>query len=187
VGDPRKIGLFDQVPDVVATIGVSDGLMLGGTGKSRRWRMNPLQHADACIDSSRLPSQTPAYPGKLGWGSVGLLFALMCWSASVGPATSAGAEFRVTQSARLGGDDNVAVAFDPRTSSISAGVKLPGSPEAPAADGKGRLFVNLSDTSEIAAIDTRTWAVEGHWPIGGGCKDPTPLAIDPVAAAAVFW
>jgi DNA-binding beta-propeller fold protein YncE len=247
--------------------------------------MNPIQHACACIDSSRLPSQTPACPGRLGWGSVGLLFALMYWSASVGAATSAGAEFRLTQSTRLGGegswdyaeydaarhrlfvarvggtlvldantmkpvgtipalagtrvhgvafagefgigmtsdgndqtstvfdltslvplrrvalgispdtviydpashqgvgfdgDNNVAVAFDPRTGSISARVKLPGSPEAPAADGKGRLYVNLSDTSEIAAIDTRTWAVEGHWPIGGGCEDPTPLAIDPV-------
>jgi DNA-binding beta-propeller fold protein YncE len=78
------------------------------------------------------------------------------------------------------GDDNMAVAFDPRTGSISARVKLPGSPEAPASDGKGRLYVNLSDTSEIAVIDTRIWAVEGHWPIGGGCDDPTPLAIDPV-------
>lgn len=78
------------------------------------------------------------------------------------------------------GNDNMAVAFDPRTGSVSARIKLPGSPEAPAADGKGRVYVNLSDTSEIAAINTRTWAVEGHGPIGGGCDDPTPLAIDPV-------
>jgi DNA-binding beta-propeller fold protein YncE len=78
------------------------------------------------------------------------------------------------------GNDNMAVAFDPRTGTVSARVKLPGSPEAPAVDGKGRLYVNLSDSSEIAAIDTRTWTVEGHWPIGGGCADPTPLAMDSV-------
>jgi DNA-binding beta-propeller fold protein YncE len=76
------------------------------------------------------------------------------------------------------GDADMAVAFDPRTGSISASTKLPGSPEAPAVDGKGRLYVNLSDTAEIAIIDTRTWAVESHWPIGGGCEEPTPLAID---------
>ena len=76
------------------------------------------------------------------------------------------------------GDANMAVAFDPRTGSVLARMKLSGSPEAPAVDGKGRLYVNLSDTSEIAAIDTRTWSVESHWPIGGGCEEPTPLAID---------
>ena len=78
------------------------------------------------------------------------------------------------------GDGNIAVAFDPRTGGISARVKLPGSPEAPAADGKGRLYVNLSDTSEVAVIDTRNWVVESHWPVGGACEDPTPLAIDPL-------
>jgi DNA-binding beta-propeller fold protein YncE len=76
------------------------------------------------------------------------------------------------------GDADMAVAFDPRTGSISARIKLSGSPEAPAVDGKGRLYVNLSDTSQIETIDTRTWSVEDNWPIGGGCDEPTPLAID---------
>jgi hypothetical protein len=79
------------------------------------------------------------------------------------------------------GDANMAVAFDPRTGSVLARMKLSGSPEAPAVDGKGRLYVNLSDTSEIVAIDTRTWSVESHWPIGGGCEEPTPKGADGVA------
>jgi DNA-binding beta-propeller fold protein YncE len=76
------------------------------------------------------------------------------------------------------GDNNVAVAFDPNTGNIDARIKLPGSPEAPAVDGRGKLFINLSDISEVATIDTRSWLVAGHEPIGGGCQDPTPLSID---------
>jgi DNA-binding beta-propeller fold protein YncE len=77
------------------------------------------------------------------------------------------------------GDDNEAIVFDPATADIVTEIKLPGSPEAGAADGKGHVFVNLSDKGEIATVNTRTWSVEQHWPIGGGCQDPTPLAIDP--------
>lgn len=76
------------------------------------------------------------------------------------------------------GDDNVAVAFDPKTGKVFAEVKLPGSPEAAVSDGDGHVYVNLSDKNEIAAIDTRTWAVDQHWVIGGACEDPTPLALD---------
>jgi DNA-binding beta-propeller fold protein YncE len=78
----------------------------------------------------------------------------------------------------LDGDDNVAVPFDPLSGSVSPALALPGSPEGAAADGRGHLYVNLSDRNEVAEIDTRRWAVEGHWSIGGGCKEPTPLAID---------
>jgi DNA-binding beta-propeller fold protein YncE len=76
------------------------------------------------------------------------------------------------------GDENLAVVFDPKTGEVAARIKLPGSPEGAAVDGRGRLYVNLSDASEIAAIDTHTWSVQAHWSIGGSCKDPTPLAMD---------
>lgn len=76
------------------------------------------------------------------------------------------------------GDGNVAVAFDPKSGAIAARIKLPSSPEGPAVNAGGRLYVNLSDAGEIATIDTHTWSLQAHWPIGGGCKDPTPLAMD---------
>lgn len=68
--------------------------------------------------------------------------------------------------------------FDPKTGKVLADVKLPGSPEAVASDGKGKLYVTLSDTSEIALVDTRTWQLADHWAVGAGCEEPTPISLD---------
>jgi DNA-binding beta-propeller fold protein YncE len=78
----------------------------------------------------------------------------------------------------FGEDDPVAMVFDPETGKSLAEIQLPGSPESPVADGKGEIYVDLSDTGELARIDTRTWKVEAHWTIGGGCREPTPMALD---------
>jgi DNA-binding beta-propeller fold protein YncE len=78
----------------------------------------------------------------------------------------------------FGGDDPVAMAFDPATGGAIATIDLPGSPESPVSDGEGAIYVDLSDTGEIARINTKTWKVDAHWPIGGPCKEPTPMAID---------
>lgn len=78
----------------------------------------------------------------------------------------------------VGEDDPVVMAFDPATAKSLAEVKLPGSPESLAADGKGAIYVDLSDSGEIARIDTRTWTVDAHWAVGGGCQTPTPMAVD---------
>lgn len=76
------------------------------------------------------------------------------------------------------GDDQVAVAFDSMAGTITAQIKLPGSPEAAAVDALGHIYVNLSNKAEVAVIDTQHWAVQRHWSIGGGCEEPTPLGID---------
>jgi DNA-binding beta-propeller fold protein YncE len=76
------------------------------------------------------------------------------------------------------GDDRVAVVFDPIAGRVTAQVGLPGSPEGAAVDSKGKLYVNLIDTNEIASIDTQGWVLEDHWKIGVGCEQPTPLAIN---------
>ncbi len=78
----------------------------------------------------------------------------------------------------VGEDDPSLMAFDPLTGRMIAEVRLPGSPEAVVSDGKGRLFVTLSDTAEVAQINTRTWHIEAHWRIGGGCNEPTPISFD---------
>lgn len=81
----------------------------------------------------------------------------------------------------VGEDDPVAMAFDPATGKTLAEVQLPGSPESAVADGKGEVYVDLSDTGEVARIDTRTWKVAAHWTIGDGCTTPTPMAMDRIA------
>jgi DNA-binding beta-propeller fold protein YncE len=71
---------------------------------------------------------------------------------------------------------------------IAAAVALPGKAEAPvplggkpefaAADGTGKVFVNLVDKAEVAEIDTATMTVIAHWPTAPGAN-PCGMAIDP--------
>ncbi|HKE00681.1 MAG TPA: YncE family protein [Planctomycetota bacterium] len=59
------------------------------------------------------------------------------------------------------------------TKTIPLGAK----PEFAVADGAGRVYVNLEDTSELAAIDAKTLEVKSRWPLTPG-TGPTGLAID---------
>lgn len=56
-------------------------------------------------------------------------------------------------------------------------IPLDGKPEFPVADGKGVVFVNIEDKSEIQKIDAKTLKVEGTWPLAH-CEAPSGLAID---------
>ncbi len=57
-------------------------------------------------------------------------------------------------------------------------VSLPGKPEFPQADGKGYVYDNIEDKSEIVKIDAKTQKVVAVWPIAP-CESPSGLAIDP--------
>jgi hypothetical protein len=56
-------------------------------------------------------------------------------------------------------------------------IPLGGKPEFAAADGKGKMFVNNEDTSEVMEIDTQKLAVTHRWPLAP-CKSPSGLAMD---------
>jgi len=76
------------------------------------------------------------------------------------------------------GRSNNATVIDPATHAVVGSVALPGKPELPVVDGHGMMFVNLEDTSMVAAIDTRALKVKASWSLAPG-KEPTGLAIDP--------
>jgi len=57
-------------------------------------------------------------------------------------------------------------------------IPLTGKPEYAAADGRGRVFVNLEDKSQVAVIDTTLMKAVAFWKIEGG-ESPSGLAIDP--------
>ncbi|HKV47284.1 MAG TPA: hypothetical protein VJN69_04280 [Candidatus Acidoferrales bacterium] len=50
-------------------------------------------------------------------------------------------------------------------------------PEGAAADGKGRVFVNLEGKNEIQVVDLKTWKATAVWPLEG-CEGPTGIAYD---------
>jgi outer membrane protein assembly factor BamB len=70
-----------------------------------------------------------------------------------------------------------ATAIDAASGTVAGTIPLGGKPEFAAADGKGRVFVNIQDTHEVVAIDSREMRVQNRWPIAG-CEEPTGLAMD---------
>jgi hypothetical protein len=75
------------------------------------------------------------------------------------------------------GGGNSASAIDGRTGKNVATIPLGGRPEFAAADGKGKVFANLEDSSAIVEIDTKTNRVMRRWPLAP-CESPSGLAID---------
>src|SRR3954447_9427430 len=67
---------------------------------------------------------------------------------------------------------------DPSAAKVLATVPVGGSLELGAADGRGKLYVNIEDKNEVAVIDTRTRKVLTRFPLGG-CEGPTGIAYDP--------
>jgi DNA-binding beta-propeller fold protein YncE len=70
-----------------------------------------------------------------------------------------------------------ATAIDATKATVVATISLGGKPEFAVADGKGMLFANLEDKSELVSIDARQAAVTHVWPLAP-CEEPSGLAID---------
>ncbi len=70
-----------------------------------------------------------------------------------------------------------ATVIDPATNAVLGTVALGGDVEVGVADGKGTVFVNLEDKSEVVVIDAKTRTVRHRWPLAPG-TEPTGLALD---------
>jgi len=68
-------------------------------------------------------------------------------------------------------------AIDAATGKVVGTIQLPESPEFPATDGNGHLYVNIESKSEIAQIDSKGLKVTATWPVAS-CDGPSGLAID---------
>src|SRR5271166_5748098 len=66
---------------------------------------------------------------------------------------------------------------DAASGKVVGTIPLGGKPETAVADGKGNVYVNIEDRSEIVRIDTAKLTVAEHFPMAG-CDDPSALAID---------
>jgi DNA-binding beta-propeller fold protein YncE len=67
--------------------------------------------------------------------------------------------------------------IDAKAGTVAGTVPLEGKPELAVEDGKGTVFVNLEDKSEVVALDPVALRVKGRWPLAP-CEEPTGLAID---------
>jgi DNA-binding beta-propeller fold protein YncE len=70
-----------------------------------------------------------------------------------------------------------ATVIDATKDSVISNIPLDGRPEFAAADGKGMVYVNIEDKSELTSIDAKKAAVAATWPLTG-CEEPSGLAMD---------
>jgi YVTN family beta-propeller protein len=75
------------------------------------------------------------------------------------------------------GRSNDVTAIDAASGKVAGTIALDGKPEFPVSDGKGNLYANIEDKSEIAQIDPQTLKVKKVWSLSP-CEEPSGLAID---------
>ena len=75
------------------------------------------------------------------------------------------------------GRSSNATVIDAKTDKVIQTIPLAGKPEAAVSDGKGKVYVNIEDKSEVCMINAKTWKVEQTWSISPG-EEPSGLALD---------
>ena len=77
----------------------------------------------------------------------------------------------------MNGDPHSSTVIDAKSGSVVGTIDLGGGPEFAVADGKGTVYVNLEDKSELAAIDSQSLKIKSRWPLAPAGV-PTALAMD---------
>jgi YVTN family beta-propeller protein len=75
------------------------------------------------------------------------------------------------------GRSNDATVIDPKAGTVITTLPVGGKPEFAQYDGKGRVYFNVENTSEIVELDAAKAAITKRIPLAP-CEDPTGLAID---------
>src|SRR6266705_2012120 len=76
----------------------------------------------------------------------------------------------------LNGDAHSSTVIDPAGKLIT-NIQLGGKPEYGASAGDGKVYANLTDTSEVVEIDAKTATVARRWSTAP-CRQPVSMAID---------
>lgn len=75
------------------------------------------------------------------------------------------------------GGSNDATAFGAADGTVAGTIPLQGRPEFAAADGTGKIFVNIESTSELVEIDAQALKILHRWPLSP-CESPSGLSMD---------
>src|SRR6202790_429184 len=77
----------------------------------------------------------------------------------------------------LNGDAHSSTVIDARAGKLVTNIPLGGKPEYGASAGNGKVYANLTDTSEVVEIDAKTATVARRWSTAA-CKQPVSMALD---------
>src|SRR5258707_14529060 len=75
------------------------------------------------------------------------------------------------------GDAHSSTVIDPRAGKLITNIPLGGKPEYGVSAGDGKVYANLTDTSEVVEIDAKKATVARRWSTAP-CKQPVAMAID---------
>src|SRR5579862_3001348 len=77
----------------------------------------------------------------------------------------------------LNGRSKDTTAINAADGTVAGTLALGGKPEFAVADGKGNIWVNIEDKSELVHFDSKTLTVLNRWPMAP-CQEPSGLAAD---------
>jgi outer membrane protein assembly factor BamB len=77
----------------------------------------------------------------------------------------------------MDGDPHNSTVIDAKTGNVVGKIDLGGGPEFAVADGKGTVYINLEDKSELIAVDSTSLKIKSRWPLAPAGA-PTALAMD---------
>ena len=77
----------------------------------------------------------------------------------------------------LNGRGHNTTAINGADGSVAGTLALGGKPEFPVADGKGSIFVNIEDKSELVEFDAQKLTETHRWPLAP-CQSPSGLSMD---------
>src|SRR6202171_5958852 len=75
------------------------------------------------------------------------------------------------------GDAHSSTVIDPRAGTLITNIPLGGKPEYGVSAGDGKVYANLTDTSEVVEIDAKTATVTRRWSTAP-CMQPVAMALD---------
>src|SRR2546429_469108 len=75
------------------------------------------------------------------------------------------------------GDAHSSTVIDPRAGTLITNIPLGGKPEYGVSAGDGKVYANLTDTSEVVEIDAKNATVTRRWSTAA-CKQPVAMGID---------
>ncbi|HYM22756.1 MAG TPA: hypothetical protein VEU08_06100 [Vicinamibacterales bacterium] len=76
------------------------------------------------------------------------------------------------------GRSKSATVIDAKAGTVAATIPMPGKPEFAVSDGKGHIYNNSEDTSELVEIDAAKATITKKWPLAP-CTEPSGMAYDP--------
>jgi DNA-binding beta-propeller fold protein YncE len=77
----------------------------------------------------------------------------------------------------MNGSSDSATAINAADGTVSGAIELGGGPEFTVADGKGNVWVNLEDKSQLLHLDSQALTVKDRWAVAP-CEEPSSLSFD---------